>query len=472
MSDSKRQTYDGTKVNSHYATTPVLLYDAKYEMCNELAYKVRAYADKPLRLVALSDPEADELLERFHPNGWSEDFYLVDGSSCRKGVRALPKLIRIVGVRDFCSLANDYAQWQQQSEDCDHENHETQNSQKAKNNTSRRSFAKAMSAAAVPLAAPVGVVAGASEPKSFENRPPSGLQARVARIRPDGDGFDVTVEREPELVRQETWRDDEMVTTQTKKKPAKMEARDHTTLHDVDSLLIQRAEVDVVPESPNANLASAFQQSGPDSSDTGELIRHGVIDDQSRFGFSFNLGHGPMTVDGDPSVESTLSGQVSHDLPEKTVDFLKFESEREEDLSTHLNAYIAGMRGLQQYYSENSNQKMEVLYGQMATRLETISPKLVESIGNDHAPLENVVGISSVPYWNRYVESPTTESEDLHQSVTTQGTSCECGCCGLSCCTDCGCGCSICLGTEPGCGCGCCIIGCGGGCGCGCCICA
>jgi len=46
--------------------------------------------------------------ESFHPDGWSRDFYLIEGDVCRMGVRALPKLGKLVGRKNFTALLGDY----------------------------------------------------------------------------------------------------------------------------------------------------------------------------------------------------------------------------------------------------------------------------------------------------------------------------------------------------------------------------
>lgn len=452
--------FDSSEASSVGDTTtkPVLLYDAHCEICNELAYKVRAYAKKPIRLVALSDPEADEILGEQYADGWEKDFYLVDGDACRKGARAFPKLVRLVGVRKFGSLAADYAEYKRHSDDCGHDDHESGSG------LSRRSFTGAMSAAALPIAGPIKRMADPSSDAPFDARPPRGLKARVARIRPDGTGgFDVDVELDMDLVRDRSWQGDDGVTA--KQKPAEMESAGATQLVDTDSRTISRASVDVTARAADSDLEAAIDMSGE------SMTRFGLLEDQDRHGISLNLGTGPMVVDDEPAVGTTMSGKISHDVAEKTVDFLKLETEGPVDVATHLDGYVAGMQALEDHYSAKGNGKMATLYARLAADMRRASDDFADEVDDDLLPATNEVGISSVPYWTRYVESPTA-STSSHQDVNVQGTDCSCGCCGISCCSDCGCGCSICLGTEPGCGCGCCIIGCGGGCGCGCCICA
>jgi predicted DCC family thiol-disulfide oxidoreductase YuxK len=87
---------------------PVLLYDAKCQICRNLALKLQYNARRPIDITALSDPEAAKMLERFYPDGWKHDFYLIQNGSCRKGLSALPKLTSIVGARRLGALIGEY----------------------------------------------------------------------------------------------------------------------------------------------------------------------------------------------------------------------------------------------------------------------------------------------------------------------------------------------------------------------------
>lgn len=457
-------------VGENNGGSATLLYDAQCTMCNDLAYKVRERADEPLELVALSDPEADELLAPHYGESWEKDFYVVDGETARKGVWAIPRVLRSVGVRDFVGLAGDYLQYHEETDSCeaDHDHAQTEAG------LSRRRFAKA-AATALPVGA--ATLSGASSADAPGERPPSGLTARVARVRVgknNGNGrvgfgqFDVSIETDDSLIRSSRFSADEEVTTATK--PAEMEPVESSTEHDSDDITVQRADLRVTPNDADEALGVAIQDATRETSKQGEMTRFGVIRDQERYGYSLNAAQGPMTVDGEPAVTTTLSGKVHHDVPRKTVDFILLETDDAADFDTHLRAQVAGLSAFADYYA-GEDQKMARLYREMATDLKSDIGDISAAVEDGLEPQTNVLAVSSVPNWTRYVESPEPTS-GTHQDVSTSGTSCECGCCGLSCCTDCGCGCSICLGTEIGCGCGCCIIGCGGGCGCGCCICA
>ncbi|WP_246974029.1 hypothetical protein [Natribaculum luteum] len=453
------------------ASVPVLLYDASCTMCNDLAYKVRDRADEPLRLVSLSDPEADELLAPHYSDSWSEDFYFVNGDTARKGKRALPSVMKTVGVKDFAALLGDYLrhhQSQSQGDDCDHD-HDHDDS-RSTGVLSRRNFVGA--AATVGTALFANPVQGASS----RDRPPKGLAVRVARVRPDGQGsYDVTIEREDELVRQERWEPSSQVeSTQstTKQKPVSMDSTGTKTLLDRGTLQVQREDVDLTLETDDDVLEAAFDMNRAGQSRGAQMTRYGVLDDRDRYGFSLNFAKGPMKVDGKAKDGSTLSGRINHDVARKTVDFVKFESEESADIETHLEGYVAAIRAYQRHYADSGDAKMARLYGEIAADLDGNVSTIPAAAEDEFEPVKNVLSISSVPYWTEYVESPTTDGSDVYQTSDVSGADCGCSCCSLGCCTGCDCGCSICIGTpKPGCGCGCCIGGCGAGCGCGCCYC-
>jgi hypothetical protein len=467
MASSTRQQSIASTIDR---PTPTLLYDAKCEICNRLAFQLREAADD-LSLVALSDPEAERLLGQFYDDP-DHDFYLIEGDTVRKGARALPKLRKLVGTRTLAGLVREYAEYKTQQGDCggDHD-HDHDGGL-----LSRRTFSSGMSATALSVASPLLDLTSPPEKKGkqIKPRPPKGLTARVARITPDGDGgFTASVTEDASLVRDRTFTKDKDPMVQSRKKqPAKMEPADSGKIETTGAHEINRATLDVQPEHPNGALRQAIETSGDSATTTGRMDRYGLIDDRDRFGLSLNFGRGPMVIDGESAVEETLSGKIHHDVPAKTVDFLQLETDYEADLAEHVDAYVVGLRAFSDHYAASNETKLAELYGSLADRLAAVGPEFTAAVDGETTPVTNTLGISSVPHWTRYVESPSATAETSTQSVTTEGVNCECGCCGLSCCSDCGCGCSICLGSEIGCSCGCCIIGCGGGCGCGCCVCA
>lgn len=463
MSDDYTAASDVNRIDSDDA---VLLYDAGCTMCNELAYKVRDRTDDPLQLVALSDPEADELLSSHYSSSWSEDFYFIKGDTVRKGKYALPSVMKMVGLKDFTSLAGDYLRHHQnQSSDCDHEHdHEVENTGMG---ISRRRFVGATATVGTALFA--GTAPASAAPGGLLK----GVQVRVARISPDGQGgFDVAIEREDNLVQSKKRGPSTNKASTAAQSSVSMESMGTETLVDQGTLHIQRENLDIQAEADDEILAHA-RSTNFGGSGIAQMTHYGVLDNRDRYSFSLNFAKGPMEVDGKKTVDTTLSGRVNHDVARKTVDFLKFESDDAEGIATHLKGYVAGMRAYQQHYAQHEDQKMAELYGEMAENLTERASTIAAGTDGEFEPISNVLSISSVPFWTDYVESPTTEDPNRYQTsgVETSGAGCGCSCCAFGCCVGCSCGCSICIGVTTGCGCSCCAGSCGAGCGCGCCYC-
>lgn len=468
-----RGTPEGSDVSPAPDDDRILLYDAKCEICNELAFKVRSDASAPVELVALSDPAAESILATYYPDGWSHDFYYVADGECRKGLRAIPSLVSLVGARNFGELVADYARYKRHAGQCGDDGEDHDGSGGGGVDRSRRRFTRGLSAAALAVASPLANVAAADRDPGYAARPPSDLTVHVATVRPDGDDFDVSIEENPELIRRGAFQADAEAAeaAASRERPASLRANDHVEVQNTGPRKISKATLDVVPKAADGGLRRAIAASAAAGSSTGTMTRYGLVEDRSRYGISLNLGRGPMVVEGDSRVATTLSGQITHDVPREVVDFVVVEDPSAVDLETQLEGYVAALQAYRGRYAHEGAHRLSLLYAELEAGLHASAPEFVDAVDGSPAPVKSSIGISSVPHWVRYVESPT-ESDASTQQVSTQGVDCSCGCCAISCCTDCGCGCSICLGTEPGCGCGCCIIGCGGGCGCGCCICA
>lgn len=481
MTDSVNRQ-DGLSESSD-RSNPILLYDAKCELCKGLALEVRSFARKPIELVALSDPEANRILSEFYPEGWSHDFYVVGNGTCRKGARALPKLARIVGVRRFASLVGDYATYKRHSGECgqesehDHEQERNVDHEDHENNidVSRRSFTSMMGAGAFSLAAPLSKLTSENK-RPFGNKPPKDLNVHVATVRPDGQGgFETDVERSQELVRKKAWQDEDE-DEGTNKQPVDMETVSETELRDTATFQLERTVNSITPINVNEEEREAIQASGADTDDIGRATAYSLMSERSRYDLSLNLGRGPFVTPDGPTVGTTMSGQINHDVAQSVVDFVKFESGGPEDLATHLDGYAAGFQALQVFHSKRDNAKMAGVYEDISAGLLEIKPEVVASVDEQVAPVQNIIGVSSVPYWTRYVESPTTYSSGAYQTEKIHGYACGCPqCCAVGCCIGCKCGCGIgiCVCIPPWfCGCCCCAVSCGGGCSCACCYCA
>jgi hypothetical protein len=454
--------------------TTVLLFDAKCDMCSRLARKIRSQATTPVELLALSDPDAKALLDEHYPTGWSHDFYLLEGNVARKGVRALPKIASLVGVRNFSTLASDYGRYLVRSEQCgeDHADEHAETTTARGRNTSRRSFGKLLGGAAGTALLPLSGVASADTDtaSSVKDAIPDDLRVNVARVRPDGDGFAVEIEREQGLVRRGVWNDGPSAQN---KSDVEMREVDQHELVGNSGTTVEKVDLEI--RSPDASSAHerALRESGSDDSAVGAMRRYGLQLDRPRNTLSLNSGYGPMLVDGTPSIEGTLSGEISHDLAEPVVDFVTLETSDEASMETHLEAYITGLRAYSEHYAARNDKKFAQIYANLAKELKEVSPEFLSSLDEDAemAPIQNTLAISSLPSWTYYVESPSASSGS-RQDVTTNGTVCNCSCCPAGCCSGCDCGCSVCVGFPPiSCGCDCCVIGCGAGCGCGCCYC-
>lgn len=455
-------------------TEPVLLYDAKCDLCKNLALEVRSFARKPIRLVALSDPEASRMLSEFYPNGWSHDFYLITDGTCRKGARALPKLMGMVGAKRFASLVGDYAAYKRHSEECGSEHdhtHDHQADQEDRGNAtgvSRRAFTGMVGAAAMPLATRLSNLTP-EEKRPFSNKPPEDLRVHVVTVRPDGQGsFETSIERDQGLIRKKSW---QAKGKNKDKQSVDMETVTDAAVRNTDILELNRTVNSIIPQNVSNAEQQAIQASSADTDGTGRAVAYGLISDRSRYGLSLNLGRGPMVTPDGPTVATTMSGRIDHDVAQSVIDFVKFESTEGKDLATHLNGYVAGFQALQTFYAERDNTKMAGVYKRITGGLLEIKPEIVDAIDEQVEPMTNIIGVSSIPYWVRYVEQPAYSSNTF-QTEDITGYGCNCSCC-VGCCVGCGCGCTLGFCFPPYiCFCNCCAGGCGAGCTCGCCYCA
>lgn len=87
----------------------LLIYDHKCSICRKLAYNIYINSNKAINIQALSNPDTADILGRFYPDGWPHDFYIVDGDTCRRGVRGLIKLYKSVGPKQTLGILSEYA---------------------------------------------------------------------------------------------------------------------------------------------------------------------------------------------------------------------------------------------------------------------------------------------------------------------------------------------------------------------------
>lgn len=467
-------TVEQKTANSQTETSDtVLLYDAKCSMCNRLAHRIRSQANEDVELLALSDPDAKSLLDEHYPEGWEFNFYLIEDNVARKGVGALPKIASIVGVRNFSSLASDYGRYLAHREQCGdgHHHDQVEATTDSRRSASRRTFGKlvggAVGSALVPLS---GLANGKPNQKNgVRNNIPEQLAVNVVRVRPNGDSFEIEVESSQELIRHNVWNNGP--TTKNNSGVDMREINQKQVVQRSNSNM-DKVELEIHDSDPTSKQEQALRQSGDDNSAIGKMTRYGYQSEESRYTLSLNAARGPAVADGQPVDEGSLSGEISHDLADPIVDMVTLETDDKTSIGTHIDGYVAGLDYLNEYYL-GTNEKLAQMYASLARDLADKKSEFVSSIDVEILPIQNTLGISSLPAWAYYVESPEPSSSVSQQAVTVQGTGCSCPSCCAGCCSGCDCGCSLCAGIPPGgsCACDCCLVGCGGGCGCGCCYC-
>lgn len=152
----------------------LLVYDHKCGLCRNLAYKIHFNAGSKIEIKALSDPDVVPMLQKFYPNGWTHDFYVVHDGVCRKGLWGLPKLLTALGVKNSAALLSEYATYR------------LARAVSAGNGfqQSRRNLLKSM--AATPLLYGFSKV---TLPNAFNSPPQHGLSVHIAQVqRPDEHG--------------------------------------------------------------------------------------------------------------------------------------------------------------------------------------------------------------------------------------------------------------------------------------------
>lgn len=463
--ESIPKSEQGTPSTVGEQTEPILLYDANCDLCKGLALQIRSFAKKPIRLVALSDPEATQILSEFYSTGWTHDFYLVNDGACRKGIRAFPQLARLVGIKQFASLVGDYARYKRHSANCGQDSADTPERENPEPNAdvSRRSFTSMMGAGAFSLAVPLSRLTSNDE-GLFTNQPPKDLSVHVAKVTPQQrGGFDVSIQRRPDLILSDN--PTEQVTEGDRKSAnTSIQGQDISTLTQGSldsgaSYEVRKAINDVTFKNPNAD-ARAMMRSQNGSNSSVELTMYDVTSDSQRFTTSIHAGRGPVrSNDGDITEMTTMSGTIAHDLPQSIVDFVWIDAD-DLSLSAHLDAYALGVKELCQFYGDRQNTDLATLYkGVVADLLElrkNIDSKFDEK---QPVPVSNQLAISGLSSFQQFTKPP----EDA-QPVVQGGLQCKWGCAIDILCCGIGPGCGVCVGAGIGCSAGgCCVIG--GSCG-------
>jgi hypothetical protein len=444
-----------------------LLYDAKCELCRGLALKVRHHAKRPLAIVALTDPEAGKILRNFYAGGWTHDFYLIDSGTCRKGVAALPKLLGLLGPRQFGLLIGEYAAFRVARTTCDHKHEKTAKPHAvpaAANGTSRRHVI-AMAAAA-PLLAPLSRLPKLSGPFEPRQRDLPGISVNVALVWSEGPGVSRTeVKAVPDAVR-----------ATGSFENANVESKVH---HREDVVVAQsRDGQDGAPAAHDASDGPRFMLRR--TTLRGERIRDGVAEarfmdfyglgaDYGRYNVSLSVGRGHGGV--------SLAGIVRHDLAVPVLDYVMFVGDEELDATGHLTAYREGVRELRRFHAEAGRERLASLYGEIEAGFANAVGIYRDNASERLVPFRNELVITSAPELMKFVDLRAELARfanrpggpahlrpaALNDTAKEGGCNCSCSC---ACC--CAIGCGIGASTCPGI-CGLCC-GCGCGCGCGCCL--
>lgn len=417
----------------------LLLYDGHCSVCRTLAQKIHFESDKDVDIRSLSSADAHEALEPHYPDGWDHDFYVIDNGSCRKGVRALPKLTKKVGLGTMTSLMAEYgrARLAPKASTCAQENGHA--------DASKRNFLKAAALAPVML--------GLSKMSRHDltDTPTDGFQVHVAEVEDLGNG---------EL------RVDTYACSQCRKTPSNLK----DVPEGASASLIERETLadDTLGELATVGGAAPryaiqkvrYEKRTPvnGSLQTRVIQVHGGMVEHPEFQLSVSLGQGGTVG---------LAGMARHHLPVPVLDQVVLKSTGT-DAATHLKALQEGVRGLVQLHERKGSKALVQVYRQVLATLEALPNRYDDTVLQEILPTQNQFVLTSMPEMLRFVGLPGNVKDfqiaSSNQEVAVDS-ACDCSC---SCSACCGCGCTagICVGPLP-CDCDCCL---GCGCGCGCCV--
>lgn len=438
---------------------PVLLYDAKCPICRNLAMKIRFHARTPVDIVALSDPEASAILTRFYPEGWKHDFYFVHGGTCRKGIRALPKLLRVMGVRQLGSLLGELASYNTARARCSDSSPAAKAPAGAENHLlpSRRQIVTM--AAAVPLLTPFTKLPRLSDPfegSSAESLSPIGANLAVVRRNAAGN-----FETEVRAIRSAGRRNGGFKKTAS---DAKITHREQMVLAESpgsDSKRTPGGAADI----PFVLRRTVIEGEATKKDGTVEsrfVDFYGLGLDYGRFNLSVNVGTGGPR--GGPRNAASVSGMVRHDLAIPLIDYIVFAGDAPTDIATHLTAYLEGVRALRRHHFAAKRGRIANLYGEIEAGFEKALEIFTRDMTEQIAPIQGKIAITSMPELMKFIDL-SSELPELKAEETTVDCDCTCscdiccgcgcGCGGGTCGIDCSCGCACCAACE--CGCSCCL---------------
>jgi hypothetical protein len=458
----------------------VLLYDAKCPICRNLALKVRTHARKPLEIVALSDPEASRMLKPFYPQGWTHEFYLLENESCRKGLAAIPKLVGLLGPKQFGSLIAEYGTYRISKGTCSTKKHDHGKAPADGNGngnghgathgegaTRRRMLAYA---AAAPLLA-LAKVPQLTDPfaGSSKKLPEIGINLAVVWRNSDG-SFKTEVRPAPASAFRAgpdfgTSKSNNKKITGREQQILEQSAGFGDRAHGVAAesvgpqFVLRREHMDVEGPGGEARFMDTFAYAA----------------DYGRYSVTLNVGHGTVGSRNRTVVASTLSGMIRHDLPIPLVDVVSFIGTA--DAATHFDAYVEGVKALRRFHADAGRDRVSTVYESIEDGLRNAATVYRRNVTEEHEPVKSKIVITSMPELMQFVDvkpelgrmrGRIASSGAAPMVVQAEEVSGGCDCtCSCECCCGCGCGCGCGL-----CGCMCiceCCCSCGCGCGCGCC---
>ncbi len=406
----------------------LVLYDSKCSICRSLAYKIHFLTEKNVEIQSLYSPEAEAMLGRFYPNGWKHDFYVVHNGTCRKGLRALPGLMRSVGLKRMASLAAEYGSYKLAPKACGPANGDVVES--------KRRLLK--------IAALSPLVYGFSKVRleePFAQGPAEGFAVNVAEVTRDETGFRAKAYRCTHCNR---------AAVEEKGLPPGASTR----LLGSDTLAEDALAGFAAKAQGLANFMIRRVEYEREMPEGGERKReqrtvHSAVLDHPLYNLAVNVGQGRTTM---------LAGMARHDLPLALLDYVIFRPAEEEDAVTHLAAYQTGIRQLAKLHRREGRQPLARVYDEMAEGFGVLGERFDAAVSERLVPAKNEIVITSMPEMLRFVQKPS----HLQHAEKACDCSCSCNFC-------CGCGCSLgfCLEPVSPCGCDCCLAC---GCGCGCCL--
>lgn len=402
----------------------LLLYDSKCSLCKKLAYDIHFSSGQSIDIESLYSPGAQEVLAKVYPQGWAHDFYLIQNGSCKRGARALPSLMRAVGVKRMTSLCAEYGYIKLRPRTCDRGGADRMH-------PSKRHFLRY--AAMAPLAYVFSKLAYA-EPVA-PNVESGTFLVHIAEVISEGAGRYTA----------RAYECTDCARTAVKEKGVSAGST---------VALLEKKEL-LALTSPQLKIQRVTYLKTAAASDGAHLSTNMTVCatmlDTALYNLSVSVGQGQTT---------SLVALGQHDLPLPAIDFVVYRGEGD-DASSYFSAYAAGVAELARLHSRAGRSNLGRTYLEMNRGLTEMGTRYAESVTDVATPIRNELVLTSMPEALKFFGLPGRLVPKTGASDSSCDCSCSCGAC-------CGCGCTlgICVTPDP-CFCDCCI---GCGCGCGCCL--